>query len=65
MERVGHNGAASVLSTADGCAELATALEKLSVPGGSYFDRLVLELYRPMGIGAAVEPAERPLVPCR
>jgi DNA-binding NarL/FixJ family response regulator len=61
-ERVVHNGAACVLCAADGRQELATALQKLSVPGSTYFDRLVLELYRPASKGAAVELAERPPV---
>jgi len=61
-ERVVQNGAACVLCAGDGRGELAMALEKLSVPGSSYFDRLVLALYGSAGKASDEQPAERPRI---
>jgi DNA-binding NarL/FixJ family response regulator len=64
-ERAVNGGAACVLCNRAGPKEVGTALEKLSVPGGTYFDHLVQEVYRPAAPaanGTARKPAEEPTV---
>ena len=61
-DRAVNGGAASVLCNSACSRVLGTALGKLSVPGGTYFDHLVQELYRPAGKGAGEKPAEGPRI---
>lgn len=61
-DRAVNGGAASVLCNSACSQVLGTALAKLSVPGGTYFDHLVRELYRPTSKGPAEKPAEGPRI---
>lgn len=61
-DRAVNGGAASVLCNTACSRVLGTALERLSVPGGTYFDHLVQELYRPARKDTPEKPAEGPRI---
>ena len=61
-DRAVNGGAAGVLCNTACSKELGKALAKLSVPGGTYFDHLVRELYRPASKGGGEKALEGPRI---